>query len=71
MEYKRQAVQCAFEWRKSEDGWRRDHIWVQEYPIGLTNARAIPYPWQCRMIGELQLVFIVKNEDMESEMGCT
>ena len=34
MQYKHQAVQYAFEWQKSEDGWQRDHIWVQEYPIG-------------------------------------
>ena len=69
MQYKRQAVQCTFEWQKSEDGWRRDHIWIQEYPIGSTNPRGIPYPWQSRIIGELQLVHMVKNEGMAGEMG--
>ena len=71
MQYERQAVRCAFEWQKSEDGWRRDHVWVQEYPIGSTNPRGIPYPWQSRMIGELQLVLMVKDEGMVGELGCT
>ena len=71
MQYKRQVVQCAFEWQKSEDGWRRDHVWVQEYLIGSTNPQKILYPWQGRMIGGLQLVFTVKDEGMAGEMGCT
>ena len=71
MQYKFQAVQCAFEWEKSEDGCRRDHIWVEKYPIGSTNSWEIPYPWQGMMIGELQLVLTVKNKGMAGEMGCT
>ena len=71
MQYKCQAVQCAFEWQKSEDGWRRDHVWVQKYLIGSTNSQRIPYPWQNRMIGELQLVHTVKDESMAGEIGCT
>ena len=37
MQYERQTVRYAFEWQKSEDGWRRDHLWVKKYPIGSKN----------------------------------
>ena len=71
MQYKRQAVRYAFEWQKSEDGWQCDHVWVQEYPIRSTNLREIPYPWQSRTIGELQLVLTVKDEGMAGEIRST
>ena len=71
MQYERQAVRCAFNWQKSEDGWQRDHVWVQEYPTGTMNPRGVPYPWQGRMIGELQLVVTVRDEGLGSEDGYT
>ena len=66
-----QAVRCAFNWEKSEEGLRLDHIWVQEYPTGAINPRRVPYPWQDRMIGELQLVLTVRDEGLRSEDGYT
>lgn len=53
VQYERQAVRCAFEWQKSEEGWKRDHVWVLKYPVGAVNSRGIPYPWQGRIIREL------------------
>ncbi len=35
------------------------------------NPRGVPYPWQGRMIGELQLVLTVKDEGLKSEDGYT
>ena len=37
VQYERQAVRCAFNWQKSKDGWRRDHVWVQKYPTEALN----------------------------------
>ena len=71
IQYNRQVVQCTFEWQRGEDGWQRDHVWIQEYSTGLTNPREILYLWQSRMIGQLQLVFIVRNEGMVGKLGCT
>ena len=71
MQYKHQEVQCAFEWQKTKNGWRRDHVWVQKYPTGSINPQQILYPWQNRMIGELQLVFIVRDEGMAGKLGFT
>ncbi len=69
VQYERQAMRCAFEWQKLEEGWQRDHVWVQEWPAGAKNSRGIPYPWQSKMIGELQLVFTVRDEDVGGELG--
>ncbi len=44
MLYERQAVRCAFNWQKSEDGWQRDHVLVQKYPTEAMNPRGVPYP---------------------------
>ncbi len=33
------------------------------------NSWEIPYPWQGMMIGELQLVFTIKDEDKGGELG--
>lgn len=71
MQYKRQAVQYAFEQQKSKNGQRRYNIQVQIYPTGLVNQQEIPYPWQGKMIEELQLIFIVKDEGMASKLGYT
>ncbi len=69
VQYKRQAMRCAFEWQKSEKSWQRDHIWVQEWLTGAKNSQGILYPWQSKMIGELQLVFTIKNKDAGGESG--
>ena len=71
LQYERLAVRCAFNWQKSEDGWRRDHVFVQEYLTVAMNRRGVPYPWQGRMIGELQLVLTVRDEGLGSEDGYT
>ncbi len=69
VQYKCQEMQCTFEWQKLEKGWQRDHIWVQEWPAKAKNSREIPYPWQSKMIRELQLVFTVRDKDTERELG--
>ncbi len=61
--------EIVFESQKLEEGWRRDHVWVQEWPAGAKNSRGIPYPWQGKMIGELQLVFTVRDENAGGELG--
>ena len=71
MQYARQAVHCIFNWQKSEDGWRHDHVWVQEYPMEAINPRRVLYLWQGRMIGELQLVVIVRDKGLGSKDGYT
>ena len=37
VQFERQVVRFAFNWQKSEDSWRLDHIWVQEYATGAMN----------------------------------
>ncbi len=71
VQYESQVVRFAFNWQKSEVGWRRDHLWVQEYLTGIMNLRGVPYPWQSRMMGELQLVLTVRDEDLGSKDGYT
>ena len=71
MQYKRQAVRFIFDWQKSKDSKRHDHVWVQEYLTRVMNPQEVPYPWQGIMIGELQIVMRVKNEGLRSEGGYT
>ena len=54
-------MQYTFEWQKLEESWQCDYIWVQKWPPGAKNSQGIPYPWQVKMIGELQLVFYHKK----------
>ncbi len=44
VQYERQVMQFGFEWQKSEEGWRRDYVWVQEWLAEAKNSREIPYP---------------------------
>lgn len=32
------------------------------------NSQGIPYPWQNRMIGEPQLILIVRNKDIGNQL---
>lgn len=64
-------MQYAFEWKKIENDWQCNHIWVKKYLLGPTNSQRILHLWQSKMIGELQLVFTVKDEDMAGKLGYT
>ena len=71
MQYEHQAMRHVFKWQKSEESWRCDHVWVQEWPSRANNSREIPYPQQNKMIGELQLVFTVRDKDARGELDIT
>ena len=64
-------MRCTFNWRKSEDGLRRDHVWIQEYPTRAMNSWGVLYPWQGKITGELQLVLTVRDKGLGSKDGYT
>lgn len=68
VQYERQAARYAFEWQRSKEGWRHDNVWVQEYLVGALISRGIPYPWQGKMIRELQLILTVRDEDFGNKL---
>lgn len=59
---------CIPDWQK-EKGWRRDHVWIQEHTAGSQNRNGVVYPWDGKMVGQLLLVFTVRDKGVRSIRG--
>lgn len=56
---------CVPDWQ-NERFWRRDYVWIQKYPPEEKNRRGRAFPWEGRMVGQLQLLFTVQDESQRN-----
>ena len=55
----------VFEWQ-NEGFWCRNYIWIQGYPPEEKNHQGRVFLWKGKMIGQLQLLFIVRDESQKN-----
>lgn len=61
-------ILCVPDWQ-NEGFWRRDYVWIQEYPLEAKNRRGNSFPWEDRMVGQLQLLFTIWDKGQRNARG--